>query len=147
MQPCSSFYLAERERLNTTRQACAEQNISQETAVFSWEVSRDNMNFTAIEHKTVLTNTHSEILDTFYLKSGLYVRCSAQAVSLTGVRGHTRTSRAILLGGERYSCSGSDEKGAELTSYSSFGGHSQVRDVVRELCDDDISTSQCALVH
>ena len=95
--------------------------------MFSWEVSTDGVNFTTLEHTTALTNTHSEILETFYLKSGLYVRCLAQAVSLTGVRGHTRTSRAILLGGKRYSCDGSGEKVAELTSYSSFGGHSMVR--------------------
>ncbi len=93
------------------------------------------MNFTALEHTTALTNTHSEILDTFYLKSGLYVRCLAQAVSLSGVRGHTRTSRAVLLGGKRYSCDGRGETAAELTSYSSFGSHSEVRDVARQLCN------------
>ena len=119
--------MAERERLNSSKQGCAAQNITQESAVFSWEVSTDGVNFTTLEHTTALTNTHSEILDTFYLKSGLYVRCLAQAVSLTGVRGHTRTSRAISLGGKRYSCDGSGEKVAELTSYSSFGGHSMVR--------------------
>lgn len=143
LQPCSSLYLAARERLNSTRQACAQQNISQETAVFSWEISRDNINFTALEHTTAVTNTHSEILDTFYLKSGLYVRCLAQAVSITGVRGHTRTSKAVFLGGERYSCNGSGGRGAILTSYSSFGGQNKVCDMVRELCDDDMDTSQC----
>ena len=128
MQPCSSLYLAERERLNITRQGCAAQNITQETAMFSWEVSRDGINFTALEHATALTNTHSEILDTFYLKSGFYVRCLARAVSLSGVRGHTRTSRAVFLGGKRYSCDGRGETAAELTSYSSFDGHSEVCD-------------------
>lgn len=108
--------------------------------MFTWEVSRDGVNFTALEHSTALTNTHSEILDTFYLKSGLYVRCSAQAVSHAGVRGHTRTSSAVLLSRKSYSCDGSGEKAAELTSYSSFGGHSKVRDVVRELCDDIMHT-------
>lgn len=136
MQPCSSLYLAERERLNSSRQGCAAQNISQESALFSWEISRDGVDFTALEHTTALISTHSEILDTFYLKAGLYVRCSAQAVSLAGVKGHTRTSRAVFLGGERYSCDGSGERAAELTSYSSFGGHNKVRDVVGKLCDE-----------
>ena len=94
-----------------------------------------------MEHATALTNAHSERLDTFYLKPDLYVRCSAQAVSYAGVRGHTRTSRAVFLGGERYSCNGSGGRGAKLTSYSSFGGHDKVRDAVRELCDDDTSQS------
>lgn len=147
MQPCSSLYLAESKRLNSTRQGCAAQNITQESAVFSWEVSRDGINFTALEHTTALTNTHSEILDTFYLKSGLYVRCSAQAVSRAGVRGHTRMSRAVLLGGKRYSCDGSGERAAELTSYSSFEGHGKVRDVVRKLCDDDIMYTCIPISH
>ena len=147
MQPCSSLYFAERERLNSCMQGCAAQNITQESAVFSWEVSRDGVNFTALEHTTALTSTHSEILDTFYLKSGLYVRCSAQAVSLAGVRGHTRVSRAVFLDGKRYSCDGSGERAAELTSYSSFGGHSKVRDVVRELCDDGIMHTCIPISH
>lgn len=128
LQPCSSLYLAERERLNIIWQGCAAQNITQETTVFSWEISRDGINFTALEHATALTNTHSEILDTFYLKSGFYVRCLARAVSISGVRGHTRTSQAVFLGGKRYSCNGRGETAAELTSYSSFGGQSKVRD-------------------
>lgn len=56
----------------------------------------------------------------------VHVRCKAQAVSLHGVKGHARTSRSVTLNGKKYSCNGRGKAEMELTSYSSFSGHSKV---------------------
>ena len=122
-QPCSSQYVASDESFS---QDCITQNISQESTVYSWEISEDGDNFTTLNHSTPLTNTHSERLETFYLKRDIYVRCSAQAVTHGGVRGHTRTSEVLRLGFKKYLCNGSGGGRMELTSYPGFIGHDKV---------------------
>ena len=120
MQPCSPYSLTQRD------DGCHSEDISHENTIYYWEISLDGAVFHLIQQNTMFTNTSNQTLDTVYLKPNVLVRCSAQAVNRTGVKGHVRISNAMNTSME-FGCNGHENSmEATMSSYSGFKGKDEV---------------------
>ena len=108
---------------------CRQQNISNRHTLYTWELSTDNLNYSAVEFDSIFTSAHQRQLETVYLQPNIYVRCKVWAVNQSGVVGYSRTSEAVLLSQQHHQCyqeEGRRKIEAKITSYETFSAHDEV---------------------
>lgn len=108
---------------------CEKQEIDNHLTIYSWEISTDGVEFYPQNSGSTFISPQLQVLQPVYLQPGLYVRCKAQAVNGTGVKGYFRTSQPVELSLEHYNCyqqENGNEFQAKLSSYESFMAADQV---------------------
>ncbi len=110
---------------------CHRQDIDPSLTYYVWELSRDGTTWSTVE-ETAFTSAHLQVLQTVYLKEGLYARCTVHANGnlWTSSRGYSRTSESAKLAGPEVPvCQRGPGLVASLTSYEGYSGKPEVCDV------------------
>lgn len=73
----------------------------------------------------MFTSSASQLLSPIYLRANVWIKCVAEAVDMSGVKGYSRTSSALRLGNERFQKSYVNVE-AKFVTYNSFQGNDKV---------------------
>ena len=93
-------------------------------------MSYNGVKYDTLMLDTLFADTRSQILESVYLRSGIWISCTATAIDESGIKGYSRTSSPVLLNEKFLDC-GNDEKedGVNVTfsTYEAFRGHDKVK--------------------
>lgn len=94
-------------------------------------MSRDGVKFDPLVLDTLFTDTRSQILESVYLRSNIWITCTVTATDMGGVKGYVRTSPPILLDKKFSDCGGNDSEagGVTFSTYKAFHGREKVINV------------------
>lgn len=129
LQACDSTFNSSDDTLSE----CKSQKIDNRLTSYSWEIATEEGAefWQPLQSGAVLDSFKcQQLLYPLFLRPGLYVRCTAQAVDNNGVRGYSRTSLPVQLKLQQNNSCYKESSGAglqaKLSSYQSFMAEEKV---------------------